>query len=352
MELKVHPALLAGVILFLLDHLIFPEKPTVSILAASMYGAALLAHESGHMIAAAFFRVRPRDIMLYPFGSIFSYSGRLNPGADFFINGAGIIASLCAALAFMPFADLTQLSAGQIPTSFAALAVTANLAFVAVNLLPLSGLDAGRMLRAVLTLWQLSFAQTVIKRVNQLISMTLLASAIVVAHPLLYAAAALVTISCLKEQLRMQTADAASGLAAGQACIELGSLICLPHRMTISQALPIIVKSYQQHFPVVHNDMLLGVIERESFIRNASGGIADDYIVQLAKREIPTYLKGDDLGRVLDDMFRKQINIAVLKDEDGRFHGLFCRSKAIEFLLLSKSVDTPSAPEINDEFMM
>ena len=352
MEIRIHPSLLALVVLFLIDHLIYPEDPYFSYRIFVVYMGSLIVHELGHFVAALCLGIKIRDINVYPFGAVPSYMRRISPGAEFFVSTAGLIANMALLLAFLPFTDIPALRKSLTPDTFAGTVVIVNTLLVGINLLPLAAMDAGRMLRAILTLWQLSFAQIVLRRVNQMLSIAFLATALIFAHPLLYAAAAIVTISCFKEQLRMQTSDAASGLRVKDAMITLDNLTILPHNLTIAVALPIIVKSMQTYFPIMHSQTLRGVIERDTFLKIAAAGTADDYISTIADTPLPAIHADDDLAATLDEMFRSQTSAATVVNNDNGLCGLLVRNKAVEYVLLKNSIGSASTPEINDEFML
>ena len=124
------------------------------VLLCCVFGCVLL-HEFGHALAARYFGVQTRDIILTPIGGL----ARLvrmpkNPSHEFLITLAGPmvnlgIAGLAAvylAIAGPGFALRQQISTGDLPVFLFYI----NLFLFAFNLIPAFPMDGGRILRAML----------------------------------------------------------------------------------------------------------------------------------------------------------------------------------------------------------
>ena len=103
--------------------------------------AAALIHEAGHLLVIRLCGISVSQITLYPFGADIRRAGRITSySADFMICGAGIAANLIAAASCLPFRSRDG----------SLIFLLCNLSLAALNLMPVSLLDGGGMLTALL----------------------------------------------------------------------------------------------------------------------------------------------------------------------------------------------------------
>ena len=119
-----------------------------SVVGAAVVGVlffgSVLAHELGHVVAARWFGVRTRQVILLPIGGAAQMERqRLRPFADLVISLAGPAVNLALGVALMPVAWIVR---GELVPIVAAV----NLALGLFNLIPAFPMDGGRVLRAVL----------------------------------------------------------------------------------------------------------------------------------------------------------------------------------------------------------
>jgi len=109
--------------------------------------AVVVLHELWHMIVALGNGYEIEEIELLPFGGVVRLRGMIevNPAAEFKSAAAGPLASLVTAVVALGWFS----SAGNLGP-YAQLFVLTNLAVGLFNLLPITPLDGGRMMRAIL----------------------------------------------------------------------------------------------------------------------------------------------------------------------------------------------------------
>ena len=108
---------------------------------------SLLAHETGHLVAARAVRMDIQRVVLWPFGGI-AYGDALP--AEPFAEGLLAVAGPLANLVLLGLGALVA-SAGFLRPDLHAFFVQVNLGMTAVNLVPALPLDGGRMGRAFLS---------------------------------------------------------------------------------------------------------------------------------------------------------------------------------------------------------
>lgn len=109
---------------------------------------ALLLHESGHLLAARWQKMRVEEIEITPYGGVIVLENvaAAPPLASFFLAAAGPLASLMGC-----FLAAALLHLGMMDDQFAQGFARGNLLLLLVNLIPALPLDGGRMMRALLS---------------------------------------------------------------------------------------------------------------------------------------------------------------------------------------------------------
>ena len=105
--------------------------------------AAALLHEAGHFLAMGMTGTEVKRVLVTPFGAVIEKGRKLTGfGTDLIVSSAGIAANLLSVLLLFTFRENERI----------ALFLLASFALAAVNLLPVSILDGGEMLSALLSL--------------------------------------------------------------------------------------------------------------------------------------------------------------------------------------------------------
>ena len=126
---------------------------SVSVVAATLFFASLLAHEASHTLVAVHQGIRVRAITLWLFGGVSELEGEaLTPGAEFRIAIVGPLTSLALTVVFGTAGILLHGAEGTVGLAGSAAGWLAwvNLMLGVFNLLPGAPLDGGRVLRAIL----------------------------------------------------------------------------------------------------------------------------------------------------------------------------------------------------------
>lgn len=138
----------------------------------ALVAAALLAHETGHLLACRLVGIRPVRLVLWPFGAGIELEPGVPrpPAAESTVAAAGPLASLLlAGVAALAVAA----GGGGAP---ARLFLAANLAIGALNTLPAPPLDGGRWLRAgVAARWGAARAALAVRRASAAVQAAALA---------------------------------------------------------------------------------------------------------------------------------------------------------------------------------
>ena len=118
--------------------------------------ACVLLHEFGHALAAKFFGIQTRDIIITPIGGLARLQGisQQHPLQELVISLAGPAVNLLLAFAFVAYLLLT--SRGFVPDqidAFPQILLWANMALCVFNLVPAFPMDGGRILRSLLALF-------------------------------------------------------------------------------------------------------------------------------------------------------------------------------------------------------
>ena len=102
--------------------------------------SAAILHEAAHIAAAAICREKIESVNIYPFGAEINIKGGISTYRnDLFVSSAGVMANIFLFLMFFAVDNL-----------YCKFFAAANLVLATVNLIPVKGLDGGRIAESLL----------------------------------------------------------------------------------------------------------------------------------------------------------------------------------------------------------
>lgn len=236
----------------------------------------VLMHEFGHALAARKYGIATRDITLLPIGGL----ARLErmpkePKQELWVALAGPLVNLVLAVLLFGWLILTNGLGGLTNTTVTEgsllqrLAIV-NLTLLLFNLIPAFPMDGGRVLRAFLAMrMEYTQATQVAATVGQ--GFALIFGLIgLLTNPFLIFIALFVWIGASQESSSVQVKEAISGIPIKRAM--LTQFQTLDYNQRLSDAVDAILTGYQQDFPVMKGDEMVGILTRSALVQ----GLAKD----------------------------------------------------------------------------
>ncbi|HEX7122586.1 MAG TPA: site-2 protease family protein [Gemmatimonadaceae bacterium] len=234
--------------------------------------ASVIAHEYGHALTARRYGVRTRNILILPIGGVASLE-RIpsDPRQELAIAVAGPMVTLGLVALF--YLILRAIGAPMIPPTpddffalpFLARLMWINLYLAAFNVLPAFPMDGGRMLRAGLAMrFEYVQATRIAAHVGR--AFALLFGIVGLAYnPFLVLIAVFVWIGATGESWNVQLQSALRGLPVSSVMIR-DLRVVHPHD-TLSRAVDHLLAGFQQDFPVVDGQGVVGVLTRTDLVK-------------------------------------------------------------------------------------
>lgn len=313
--------------------------------------AIVVLHELGHVLTARQFGVGTRDITLLPIGGV----ARLErmprePYQELLVALAGPAVNVV--LAIILFAVLMATSGPSALTTtvqpellsvegswiFKLLAVNVSLAVF--NMIPAFPMDGGRVLRALLALnMDYVRATNVASSIGQFLAL-LLGFAGLFGPYLLIFIALFVWMGAVQEASMVQMQSALGGIPVQQVMIT--NYDTLAPSDPLERAIDRIMAGFQQDFPVVEGDRVVGVLTRAALLKalaqQGRGGLVQDVM----QREFPSASPGEMLEGVLTRMRECDCQSMPVTDR-GRLVGLMCSDNVGEFLMIQAALGGKAA---------
>ncbi len=278
--------------------------------------ASVVVHEFGHALMARRFGVRTWDITLLPIGGL----ARLEkmperPSEQLSVALAGPAMNVAIALVLFVLVTLLGLRAGVdsigfTGSSFLTQLMWLNLLLAGFNLLPGYPMDGGRVLRALLAMHMAPETATQIAaRVGQGVAVAFGIIGLFVS-PFLVLIGVFVWLGAQAEHEFSAVKVALGGLSVREGMItDFQSLS--PHDR-LSRAVELTLGGFQQDFPVVEGDRLIGVLTHSALLRGLSERGADIPVLQIMRGQPDTASPDDALGGVLSRMHQGGIRALVV----------------------------------------
>jgi Zn-dependent protease/CBS domain-containing protein len=308
----------------------------------ALFGALLILllfvcvtlHELGHALAARWFNVPVREIVLLPLGGVALLERQPSrPLHELVIALAGpavnvLIAAVLAlgtgaAVAFGGL-DARGLIPGQpMAPSLATMTywlLEANISLVLFNLIPAFPLDGGRVLRALLAL-RLDFARatTIAAGIGQALAVVLGVVGIVSGNLLLALVAVFIFFGAGQEQAASQARGVLAAWRAGETYNKHALTLAIGDR--VSTVVDYLLTSYQSDFAVLQGQRPIGIVSRDEVLRALASDERDRYVQEIMRREIVAVSSAASLDEVQQTMVERQTRVVAVYDGE-RYLGL------------------------------
>ncbi len=305
-----------------------------------IFGCIVL-HELGHALTARHYGIRTRDITLLPIGGLARLERMPDvPIQELWVALAGPAVNAVIAGALYGF----ELLAGVHPElssfrwtggSFLNKLMVVNFWLLAFNLIPAFPMDGGRVLRAILaSRMEYTRATLTAARVGQGIAY-LFGFVGLFTDPFLLFIALFVWMGAEQEAAMTQMHSSLGGIPVQRAMLtEFRTL--LPDD-TLAVAVEHLLAGWQQDFPVVFGDRVLGVLSREDLVRALAQGGTNAHVREAMNRDVVTVDSHDMLETALA-LLRESKSRSLPVTHDGQLVGLLTMENVGEFMMVQSAL--------------
>jgi len=303
--------------------------------------ACIVLHELGHALAARHYGIPTSDITLLPIGGL-SRMERMPdiPIQELWVALAGpavnaVIAGVLFAISFLtgvrPELQAFRWAGG----SFLNNLMVVNFWLLAFNLIPAFPMDGGRVLRALLaTRLEYSQATLVAARVGQFMAF-IFGFVGLFTDPFLVFIALFVWLGAEQESATVQMHNSLGAIPVQQAMLTHFQTL-LPDD-SLSKAVEHVLDGWQQDFPVVFGDHVLGMLTRESLMRALAQGGGDTPVRDVMIRDVAAADSHEMLEQALATMrAAKCRSMPVL--HDGSLVGLLTMDHVGDLLTIQTAL--------------
>lgn len=305
--------------------------------------ACVVLHEYGHALTARRYGIRTRDITLYPIGGVARlerlpekpieelWVALAGPAVNVVIS-AGLFAYLFLTGGLVPLHSLTIASG-----SFVARLLTVNVLLVAFNLLPAFPMDGGRVLRAILAMnMDYVRATQVAAGIGQAMAF-LFGFAGLFTDPFLLFIALFVWIGAEQEASMARIKNSLGGIPVSRAMQT--NYETLSSRDTLAHVVELILAGSQHDFPVVDDGRVIGILDRDTFIKALAKTGQSAPVVDVMRREVPevdTHEMVESALARLEESGAKTLPVT----HAGKLVGLITSENITEFLMIRSALRT------------
>ena len=305
-----------------------------------IFGCIVL-HELGHALTARKYGIKTRDITLLPIGGL----ARLERMPDVPVQelwvalaGPAVNAVIAGALLFGEVLggihpDLEQFR--WFGGNFLNKLMVVNFWLVAFNLIPAFPMDGGRVLRALLARkMEYTRATVAAARVGQMIAYVFGFLGLFL-DPFLLFIALFVWMGAEQEAAMVQIHTSLGGIPVQRAM--LTEFRTLNPDDKLSTAVDHILAGWQQDFPVVWGDRVLGILTRDGLMKALSQGGTDAPVRDAMDREFVTTDSHEMLEKALAQLREcKCRSLPVV--HDGQLVGMLTTDNVGEFLMIQSAL--------------
>jgi Zn-dependent protease/CBS domain-containing protein len=308
-----------------------------------IFGCIVL-HELGHALTARRYGIQTRDIILLPIGGV----ARLErmpekPRQELLVALAGpavnvvIAAALFGAVAALRGApSWTEMQGvGWVGGDFLTKVMVTNVELAAFNVLPAFPMDGGRVLRALLaTRMEYTQATQAAAHVGQAMAF-LFGFAGLFYNPFLLFIALFVWMGASEEAAMVQMRTSLGGIPVQR--VMLTDFRALSADDTLARAVDYVLSGWQQDFPVVFGDHVLGVLTREDLLRTLAQHGSSVPVRDAMRRDVQSVDSHDMLDKAVAAL--RSCRCRTLPVEHlGHLVGMLTLDNVGEFIMIQSAL--------------
>ena len=338
-----------------------------------LFGTVVL-HELGHAFAAKRYGIPTRDITLLPIGGV----ARLermpdDPREELVVAIAGpavnlVLAGICL-MALVILSGVSHIGetflnglkgleflAGQeqadvidalpsLGVVFFSRWLAVNIVLVVFNLLPAFPMDGGRVLRALLAM-RMDYVTATKTAAGVGVMMAFLFGLLGLfgGNPILVFIALFVYVGATAEAASVATRSVLGGIPVTSAMMTEFRVV--EPDETIESVAGHILAGFQQDFPVVEGEELVGVLTRGDVLQAIASGRSEASVSEVMRRDFETTGPNDMLERIVDALRRCKCQ-AMPVVQDGRLVGLIDMENIGEYVAI-QSAFRPGRRQVSD----
>ncbi len=305
----------------------------------------VVMHEYGHALTARRFGIKTRDITLYPIGGV----ARLErmpekPIEELWVALAGPAVNVVVAVVLLGYLFFTRtfepLTSLTVSTgSFIERLMVVNLWLVGFNLIPAFPMDGGRVLRALLGLrMEYVRATQIAANVGQAFAF-LFGFIGLFSNPFLVFIALFVWMGAAQEASMVQMKSSISGIPVTRAMMT--DFQTLTPRDTLARVVGLVLAGSQHDFPVIQDERLVGILDRDTFISALSERGQSTPIVEVMRRDI-TEIDSHDMVEAALMRLQENGSKTLPVTHNGQLVGLVTSENITEYLMIRSALKTAS----------
>ena len=317
----------------------------------ALFGVVVL-HELGHALTARRYGIRTRDITLLPIGGV----ARLEripevPSQELLVALAGPAVNVALAAAI--FAALAAAGQGVLPVGeslatagdFVRRMFWVNVSLVVFNMVPAFPMDGGRVLRALLAM-RLDYVQATQTAVAVGQGFAMLFGLLgLMVHPLLVFIALFVWLAGAQEAGLVTVRSALAGIPVGRVMIK--DFRSLRPDDPLSRAVDYALAGFQQDFPVVEDDRLVGILTRNDLAIALGEYGPGAPVAGVMKQDFPTASPLEMLQTAFERLQAGPLRTLPVVG-NGRLLGLITADGMAEVLMIQQTLREAHRPGMFD----
>jgi Zn-dependent protease/predicted transcriptional regulator len=319
----------------------------------AIFGIVVL-HELGHALTARRFGIRTRDITLLPIGGVARLERMPDkPIQELWVALAGpavnvVLAAVLVAV-LVPAAALAALGEVQLVGGhFLSKLIYVNVVLAVFNLIPAFPMDGGRVLRALLAM-RMDYvrATQIAATTGQAVAFVFGLAGLFGGNPFLVFIALFVWMGAAGEASLVQMKSALGGIPISRAMVT--EFRTLGPRDSLASAVEHILAGFQQDFPVVEDDRLVGVLTRADLMRALAQRGQDARVEEVMQTEFETADPSEMAETVFARLQQCECHsLPVVRG--GRVIGIVTPDNVAEFLMIQEALRSAKPPVIRSGF--